>query len=123
MRRKRSMAFRMFGVVSLVLVASLGGVAALTGLSPAGLLGLVAPSRAAVRPVAWPAKAVPARPPVPTYSDGWLADSGMAIAADFEGPITDPTSLAQVGAERAGRAARGIATFEQELARLGRPRS
>src|SRR5207244_2697531 len=56
-------------------------------------------------------------------SDGAVDDSGIFLAVAFEAPVTDPASLAQVGAARQGRAARGIARFEAELAKLGAPKS
>ena len=98
MRWKRSMACRFVGVTILVLVASLGAVAVLSGLSPKGLLRLmtawITPSRPTVRlPLA-----VAAQQEVPLYSDVWYDDSGISSAIDFEAPVTDPTSLSQVGA-------------------------
>src|SRR5262245_51085392 len=108
-RRRWPLAVRFLGVVVFVTAASLVAVAALTGLSPSALLGLVSAGSAASKPTARPPPAAPARQSVPLYSDGWLDDSGMAIATDFEAPVTDPASLVQVGAARTGRAARGIA--------------
>jgi hypothetical protein len=121
MRKRWSMAFRLLGVMTLALTASLGAVAALTGLSPTRLLDLVpVGGGASARPKAGVADAPRA---IPIYSDGWFDDSGMAIATDFEAAVTDPASLGQVGDARQDRGARGMARFEQELARLGRPRS
>jgi hypothetical protein len=120
MRRKRSMAFRILAVLVLIVVVSLGAIAALTGLSPAQLLALSGVGAAPAAPRGGPAAA---REEVALYSDVWVDDSGAALAFEFEAEVTDPTSLAQVGAARTGRAARAIARIEQELAGLGRPRN
>ena len=107
MRNRWSMAFRLLGVMTLALTASLGAVAALTGLSPSRLLDLVPAGGASARPTkAGPAGVADAPRAIPIYSDGWFDDSGIAIATDFEAPVTDPSSLAQVArcAKGPGRA-------------------
>jgi tetratricopeptide (TPR) repeat protein len=58
-----------------------------------------------------------ARETVPLYSDGWFDDSGFAIATQFEAPMSDPESLAEVGTARARRTARGIERLTSQLAR------
>jgi hypothetical protein len=125
MRRFFTVAFRVLVVMVLALGVSLGAVAALTGSNPARLFGLVAAGGTTGGPGARTGAGAGAvgRPAIPLYSDGWFDDSGIAIATDFEAPVTDPASLAEVSAARTDRAARGIGRFERELARIGRPRS
>src|SRR5258708_5865864 len=117
------MTLRLLGVMALVLTASVGAVSALSGVSPTRLLGLVAVGGVPPGANAVPHKGGAGGAVIPMYSDGWSDDSGIAIATDFEAPVPDPASLAEVAAARRGGAARGIARFEQELARLGHPRS
>ena len=127
-RRRPSKAFRLLGLLALVLAASLLGVAAISGLSPTRLLELASPKGSspgagAARTPRPRARAGAARETFPLYSDIWFDDSGMFLATDFEAPVMDPTSLAQVGASRQGRGERGIARIEAELTRLGQPQS
>ena len=75
------------------------------------------------RPVARPSRTPTVPEVVPLYSDVWFDDSGIFLATAFEVPVTDPTSLEQVGLARQGRGARGIATVSEELARLGTPKT
>ena len=82
-----------------MLVASLAAVAMLTGLSPTDLLKLMAARTHAIRAdhEACSRRCRRSRM-VPLYSDVWYDDSGISTAIDFEAPVTDITSLAQVGA-------------------------
>jgi hypothetical protein len=123
MGKRRSMAFRGLGVATFVLAASVAALAAITGQNPARLVGLLFAGGATKPPTRPQVAGSAGRAAIPLYGDGWFDDSGMAIATDFEEPVTDPASLVQVGAARKGRGMRGIARFEQELARLGTPRS
>ena len=97
MRRKRSMALRLLGVFALAVAASLGAVAALTGLSPRRLLELAVTGgnpartpgagRSPARLGVGPARAATARAPFPLYSDAWFDDSGIFLAVQFEAPV------------------------------------
>ena len=125
MRRKLMIAMRLLGVIGVIFSISLAAVAALTGTSPRQLLGFasVGASRPGSRP--GPVSGRPSRPSedFPLYSDVWIDDSATFLATRFEQPETDPASLAQVGAARIGRAARGIAKIEERLRQLGQPKS
>ena len=114
--------FMVFCVLALIAMASLGAVAALTGLGPRELLKLTSAGSPSPRPEFAPARRTGERM-LPLYSDVWIDDSGISLAVQFEEPQTDPTSLAQVAAARQGRAARGIARYSGRLAMIGRPRS
>ncbi len=115
-------ALRFLCVLALILAASLGAVAALTGLGPGSLLELASGGGKPSGP--GPGSVRRAGPQdIPLYSDVWIDDSGIALAVEYEEAETDPASLAQVAAAREGRAARGIARLTEKLVRLGRPRS
>ncbi len=116
-------ALRLAGVLAVVMATSLAVVSALTGLDPRQLIGLVSARGAAPRRIEPPARTSRGREEFPLYSDVWVDDSGTFFATRFEQAETDPTSLAQVGAARKGRAARGIARTEERLRELGRPKS
>jgi len=119
-RRKRAKFFRVLSVMLVACLGTFGAVSALTGLSPTSLLSLMNVKAAKAKPAS---KTVAGREALPLYSDGWFDDSGMAIATDFEAPMSDPTSLAQVGESRKERVARGLSKFEGALSRLGNPKS
>ncbi len=123
MSRRWSLAVRLLAVLALVAAASLGAVAALSGLSPVRLLELATAARAAPRRGAVAERTSAAAKALPLYSDVWFDDSGIFLAVEFEAPVADPASLAQVSAARRGRAARGIARLEAELAPLGQPQT
>ena len=126
MLRKLTKALWILGVMLVVVVASLAAVAALMETSPTKLVGLLVDPKGT-----WTSNArssgkstvYAAREEMPLFSDSWLEDVGMLVATDFETPLTDPTSLAQVSAARRGRAVRGIAELEGQLARMGKPKS
>ena len=82
MRTKRSMALRFVGVMILVLVASLAGVSVLTGMSPTGLLRLLAPPSTLSGPNArLPRRSPPSRRSRSTPTSG-------STTAGFQPPST-----------------------------------
>src|SRR5262249_7096990 len=109
-----SVSLRVSGVAALM-AAILWGGAPLVGLGPRRPIGLVSRGGRS-KPGLGRAKAAADAAPIPIFGDGWFDDSGIAIATDFEAPVVDAASLAQVGAAREGRGRRGIARIEQELA-------
>jgi tetratricopeptide (TPR) repeat protein len=114
--------FRFLCMLVLIVMASVGAVAALTGLGPKQLLALWLAGGAPARAGPAPARR-PAAQEIPLYSDVWIDDSGISLAVECEQTPTDPASLAQVAAARKGRGARGIARFTESLAQLGLPRT
>ncbi|HLH27915.1 MAG TPA: FG-GAP-like repeat-containing protein, partial [Acidimicrobiales bacterium] len=123
MRRRLILMLRLLGVLAVILTTSLGALAALTGLSPKRLLELASPREASRKPRPARARPAPAAEQLPLFSDVWVDESATLLATRCEQTETDPSSLAQVGAARRGRAERGIAWTREKLARLGPPKS
>src|SRR5689334_20063036 len=117
MQRRIAGILRFLCVIVLIVMASLGAVAALTGLSPRQFLALTPAGRASPGPA--PARRSAAQA-IPLYSDVSVDDSGISLAVQYEQAESDPGSLAQVAAARKGRGERGIARLAEKLARLGR---